>query len=78
MFKITEPKHKIKTVRPGDSNWHISTTFTLTPRAGFEISPRCPKEYRMIIRTCIDNGWVQPVAYMKESEYVWEQLGGTA
>ena len=77
MFKIIKPKHKIKTVRPGDSDWHIHTTLTLTPRAGFEISQQCPKEYRMIISTCINNGWIKPVAYVKESEHVWEQLGGT-
>jgi hypothetical protein len=28
-----------------------------------------------MIVEAIKQGWLQPVAYMKESEYAWEQLG---
>jgi hypothetical protein len=28
-----------------------------------------------MIMEAIKNGWLQPIAYMKESEFVWEQLG---
>ena len=28
----------------------------------------------MIIEA-VKNGWLKPVAYMKESEYTWEKLG---
>jgi hypothetical protein len=76
MFKAVESKNKIKTVKPGDSNWYIDSNFIRTPRAGFEISMKCPSEYRMILNQCIQNGWILPVAYMKESEHFWEQLGG--
>ena len=47
----------------------------MAPRAGFEISNDCPRQYKLMIMEAIKNGWLQPVAYMKESEYVWEQLG---
>ena len=78
MFKITDPKHKIKTLKPGDNNWFIDSDFTRTPRAGFEISVSCPRDYRMVLSECIDRGWIKPVAYMKETDYVWETLGGAA
>jgi hypothetical protein len=47
----------------------------MAPRAGFEISNDCPRQYKLMIMEAIKNGWLQPIAYMKESEYVWEQLG---
>jgi hypothetical protein len=47
----------------------------MAPRAGFEISNKCPRQYKLMIIEAIKNGWLQPIAYMKESEYVWEQLG---
>ena len=74
MITYSNPEYRIKTIKPGDKDWIIRSGFILTPRAGFEISLKCPSEYRTIIRQCIDSGWVKPVAYMKESEYVWEQL----
>jgi hypothetical protein len=74
MITMSAPTHVIKTVKQGDKDWYIKNQFTIAPRAGFEISTKCPSEYRMILSKCIDNGWVKPIAYMKESEYVWEQL----
>ena len=47
----------------------------MAPRAGFEISNDCPREYKLMIMEATKNGWLQPVAYMKESEYIWEVLG---
>lgn len=77
MFKTTNPKHRIKTIKNDDRMFYILGDITMTPRAGFEISINCPREYRMVLSECIDRGWIKPVAYMKESEYVWETLGGT-
>jgi hypothetical protein len=47
----------------------------LTPRAGFEINESCPTNYRKVLAECINYGWLKPVAYVKESEYIWEKLG---
>ena len=73
-FKQTDTQYKIKTVKPGDSNWYITGEITITPRAGFEISMHCPNSYREVIEQCVNNGWLKPVAYMKDSEYMWETL----
>jgi hypothetical protein len=74
MIKIAESKHKIKTLKPGDNNWYIDSNFIRTPRAGFEISINCPNNYREVIEQCVNFGWLKPVAYMKDTEYMWEQL----
>ena len=65
----------IKTIRQDDPAFHIDNGIVMAPRAGFEISNDCPRQYKLMIIEATKNGWLQPIAYMKESEYVWEQLG---
>ena len=48
--------------------------FKITPRAAFEIDNLCPREYKLIIRDCINNGWLKPVAYVKDHEKFWEEF----
>lgn len=64
----------IKTIRQDDPEFLLSTGMIITPRAGFEISLGCPKEYREVIATCIDTGWLKPVAHVLERDYIWEKL----
>ena len=66
----------IKTLRPGDPDFHITDGMMMAARAGIEISQRCPDNYASLIAECINHGWIKPVAHMRESEYVWEKLGG--
>jgi hypothetical protein len=72
---FTTPEKTIKIIRKDDPDFHIDNGFVMTPRAGFEISNDCPRQYILMITEAIKNGWLQPVAYMKESEFVWEKLG---
>ena len=65
----------IKTIRKDDSDFMIDNGIVMAPRAGFEISNHCPRQYKLMIMEAIKNGWLQPIAYMKESEFVWEKLG---
>lgn len=67
-MNITDHKSKIKIIRQDDPRFRISDKFTTASRAGFEISQGCPREYKMIISECINNGWLKPVAYMTERE----------
>ena len=69
------PDKFIKTIRKDDPDFHIYNGFLMAPRAGFEISNDCPKQYISMVTEAIKNGWLKPIAYMKESEYVWEKLG---
>lgn len=73
-MKFTGKKSLIKTFRKGDKDFVISDGIVVAPRAGFEFASEMPGEYRTIIRTCLDNGWLKPVANVKEQEYMWEKL----
>ncbi len=73
-FKQTDTQFKIKTIKPGDIDWYIKSGLTVTPRAGFEITEHCPQEYQKLLMECWGNGWIKPIAYIKESEYIWEKL----
>ena len=68
------PKVKIKIIKQDDPSFYIKGDITMSPRAGFEISTGCPREYRLILADCIDRGWLKPVAYMRDDDYIWEQL----
>jgi hypothetical protein len=74
-MNFTTPKKKIKKIHNKDPDFIIEDGIAIAPRAGMEITKDCPKEYMLIIEKCIRNEWLKPVAYMKESEYVWEKLG---
>lgn len=71
---INSTRNKIKQIKPNDPLWHIKSGLYMTPRAGFQINEKCPKEYRAIIAQCINSGWLQPIAYMCDDEYMWEEL----
>ena len=74
-MNFTTPDKTIKTIHQDDPDFHIHNGFYMASRAGFEISNDCPKQYKHMIVEAIKQGWLQPVAYMKESAYSWEQLG---
>ena len=75
MYTTKKSNYTTKTIRPGDDNWFFTTDdIVLVPRAGFEINPQCPREYKMIIAEYLDNGWLKPVAYIKESELMFDIL----
>ena len=72
---FTTPDKIIKTIRQNDPNFYIDNGIVMSPRAGLEISQRCPNNYIDVIRECLEQGWLKPIAYIKESEYIWEKLG---
>ena len=64
----------IRTVRHHDDDFMITNGYTITPRAGFEISSGCPSNYKEIIVECIGRGWLKPVAHIYDRELMWEKL----
>ena len=69
------PDKFIKTIRKDDPDFIIDNGIIMSPRAGFEISNDCPRQYKLMITEAIKNGWLKPVAYIKQSEFTWEKLG---
>ena len=64
----------IRSIKSGDKDFMISDGCVLTPRAGFEVSTKCPTEYKQIIMSCIDLGWLKPIAFVKDSQLFWEEF----
>ena len=74
MIKISTGRPH-KTLRAKDADFTFSPDgLTLVPRASFEVNKECPQEYRLIIAECIGNGWLKPVAHMRDTEYTMELL----
>jgi hypothetical protein len=74
MIKISTGRPH-KTLQAKDADFSFSPDgLTLIPRASFEINKECPREYALIIAECINNGWIKPVAHMRDTEYTMELL----
>ena len=65
---------RVHTIRQEDPNFMIQDGLTITPRAGFEISNTCPRQYKSMIIEAIKNGWLQPVASVTERELIFAGL----
>ena len=70
----TAPATKIRTIKMGDDDFMLQDGYIISPRAGLEIDKSCPREYIMIIRECLNKGWLKPVAYVKDNELFWEEF----
>ena len=70
-MNFTTSQLDIRTLKPGDKNFLIQGSLTVAQRAGFEISKDCPTEYQQIIRTCINAGWLKPIAHVTERELLF-------
>lgn len=68
------PATTIRTIKMGDDGFMLQDGWIISPRAGLEIDINCPREYKQIIRTCLSNGWLKPVAYVKDNELFWEEF----
>jgi hypothetical protein len=64
----------VRTLKQGDRHFNITDKFVVTPRAGFEISQRCPENYRSLILECVEHGWLKPVAHITERELIFMGL----
>ena len=71
---IKTRRNSIKIIRQDDPRFDICDGYTVSPRAGFEISQGCPAEYKQVIAECINNRWLKPVAYMTEREILFMGL----
>lgn len=67
-------KSKISTIKQGDPKFMLKDGMVVCPRAGFEINQQCPREYKLIIAECINNGWLKPVAHVYGKELTMDAL----
>lgn len=71
---ITTATDRIVELRPTEKNFYISNGFSISGRSAIEISNNCPDRYKKILLESINNGWIQPVAYVSEKYFIWEKL----
>lgn len=71
-LNIISSSSDLKTLRPGDPHFNMVDGMILGQRAGFEIDPACPKYYKAVIVEAINNGWLRPIATVREHELNWE------
>ena len=52
----------------------MEENYLLYPRASFEISNRCPDNYKRVIEECIECGWLKSIAHVRDSKLFWEEF----
>lgn len=67
-------KTSLRTIRPGDPNFLVKDGNMMATRAGVEISNKCPSKYKELLGEAIINGWVSPLAVVRNAELVWDTL----
>lgn len=73
-MKIEIKQSAFRTIKKDDPKFMLVDGMVTVPRAGFEINQRCPNEYKLILLDCIKNGWLSPVATVKDNELFWEEF----
>lgn len=73
-MNITMSKSGVRKVMPGDSKFNIIDGMVVVPRACIEIDRGCPQNFKHIIEQCAMQGWIRPVAHVKDNELFWEEL----
>ena len=73
-MKISTRTSNIRTIRHGDAKFMLQDGLVICPRAGFEINEKCPREYKLIVAECINNGWIKPVAHVYGKELTMDAL----
>ena len=73
-MQISIHESNIRTIRQGDPKFMLKDKIVICPRAGFEINEKCPREYKLIIAECINNGWIKPVAHVYGKELTMDAM----
>ena len=71
---ISTKTTNIRTIRQGDAKFMLKDGVVICPRAGFEISKDCPYNHLQILQTCIDQGWIKPIAHVYGKELTMDAL----
>ena len=73
-MKISTRTRNIQTIRQGDDKFMLQDGLMICPRAGFEISEKCPTNYAKVLAECIEYGWLKPVAHVYGKELTMDAM----
>ncbi len=77
-INISRSTTQVRKITTKDDDFCIISGYAYWPRAGIEVTGKCPADYRAMIKLAISKGWIEPVAHVRESEYMWEKLNDNA
>ena len=67
-------QNKVLEIKPTDKGFKFTVEKVEFPRAAIAVEENCPHDVRLNLQLWVSNGWITPVAYIRETEYVWEKL----
>jgi hypothetical protein len=75
-MNVTETKHspKVLEIKQGDKGFKFISGYVEYPRAAILVTDECPARVRLELQQWVSNGWIAPIAYVREDEYMWEKL----
>lgn len=75
-MNVTETKSntKVLEIKQGEKGFKFVSGLVEYPRAAILVTDECPARVRLELQQWVSNGWISPVAYVREDEYVWEKL----
>ena len=73
-MNLSVSNEKVLEIKQGDKGFKFTSGLVEYPRAAISVSNDCPARVRLELQQYVSNGWITPVAYVREDEYVWEKL----
>jgi len=67
-------KTSLRTLKKSDNGFQLKDGLITAPRAGIEISNRCPANYKELILECMRHGWLTPIATVYDHELTFAAL----
>ena len=65
---------KVLEIKQGDKGFKFISGYVEYPRAAILVDDSCPARVRLELQQWVGNGWIMPVAYIKEKDFIWEKL----
>ena len=73
-MNLSVSNEKVLEIKQGDKRFKFTSGLVEYPRAAILVTDECPARIRLELQQWVSNGWITPVAYVRENEYVWEKL----
>ena len=57
-------------IKPTDRGFKFMSGMVEFPRAAIAVEENCPHDVRLNLQLWVSNGWITPIAYISEKEYI--------
>lgn len=71
---FVDTKSNYVEVHPTDPAFRFVDGICMVNRAAIKISDSCPANIIRTLQMALEQGWIEPVAYLKYNEYCWDRL----